>query len=202
MNARVADLIVRLKSGGSTQDRLDAIEMLQELSGDSTKLQQQDLYTKDERGIAILTPAGFAALDRYHEMTDRIEQLIDENDRLRAAHEPGTDRLALLERALHQIKNGCVDDDDRANELFRLTPGELRRIAVDAIAGVGEFAPASPQPPGDDRELLFDLYLEINSTDNAPLIPYGLRESIAMQRLRNVVGEYLKATRPTKGESR
>jgi hypothetical protein len=34
MNTRVPDLIERLKSGGSTQDRLDAIEMLQELSGD------------------------------------------------------------------------------------------------------------------------------------------------------------------------
>lgn len=82
---------------------------------------------------------------------------------------------------------------------------ELARAAPcpQCIHGDGaheETCPLRPaQPPGADRELLFDLWLEINSTDNAPLIPYGLRESIAMQRLRNVVGQYLKTTRPTKG---
>lgn len=81
---------------------------------------------------------------------------------------------------------------------------ELARAAPcpQCIHGDGaheETCPLRPaQPPGADRELLFDLWLEINSTDNAPLIPYGLRESIAMQRLRNVVGQYLKTTRPTK----
>lgn len=44
-------------------------------------------------------------------------------------------RIALLERALHQIKNGCVDYDDVANELFRSSPGEIRRVAMDALAG-------------------------------------------------------------------
>lgn len=53
----------------------------------SHKPQPQELYDRDERGIAILTPAGFAALDRYHEMTDRIEELITENDRLRAGRQ-------------------------------------------------------------------------------------------------------------------
>lgn len=38
-------------------------------------------------------------------------------------------RIAQLELALHQIKNSCVDDDDKANELFRLSPAELRKIA-------------------------------------------------------------------------
>lgn len=44
------------------------------------RLQPQALYTKDKRGVAVLTPAGFAALDRYHEMTDRIEELNQERD--------------------------------------------------------------------------------------------------------------------------
>lgn len=45
-------------------------------------------------------------------------------------------RIAELERALHQIKNGCVDDDDVANELFRSSPAEIRKIAVNALAGL------------------------------------------------------------------
>lgn len=44
-------------------------------------------------------------------------------------------RILVLERALHQIKNGCVDDDDKANELFRCSPREIREIAVNALAG-------------------------------------------------------------------
>lgn len=46
-----------------------------------------------------------------------------------------TGRIVELERALHQIKNGCVDDDDVANELFRSSPGEIRKIANAALAG-------------------------------------------------------------------
>lgn len=41
--------------------------------------------------------------------------------------------LQRLRLALNQIKNSCVDDDDTANELFRLSPAELRKIAVDAL---------------------------------------------------------------------
>lgn len=59
-------------------------------------------------------------------------------------------RIALLERALHQIKNGCVDDGDTANELFRSSPAEIRKIARDALDGVGDFAESSERP----RELV------------------------------------------------
>jgi hypothetical protein len=44
-------------------------------------------------------------------------------------------RVTGLELALNQIKNSCVDDDDEANALFRLSPAELRKIAVAALAG-------------------------------------------------------------------
>lgn len=37
--------------------------------------------------------------------------------------------------ALQQIKNGCVEDGDDANAMFKLQPSELRRIAETAIAG-------------------------------------------------------------------
>ena len=55
---------------------------------------------------------------------------------MREEFERRGDRVARLELALSQIKNGCVDDDDKTNELFRLSPGELRKIAVNALAGV------------------------------------------------------------------
>lgn len=38
MSDPVADLIARLKSGGSTQDRLDAIEMLERLQQENREL--------------------------------------------------------------------------------------------------------------------------------------------------------------------
>lgn len=41
-----------------------------------------------------------------------------------------TDKLV---QALHQIRNGCVDDGDEANETFRLAPQELRAIAEKAL---------------------------------------------------------------------
>lgn len=44
-------------------------------------------------------------------------------------------RITVLERALHQIKNGCVDDDDKVNEWYRSAPSELRKIAIDALNG-------------------------------------------------------------------
>lgn len=50
---------------------------------------------------------------------------------MRKKHE--TDRVAQLELALNQIKNGCVDDGDEENRYFRLSPSELRRIAMEAI---------------------------------------------------------------------
>lgn len=44
-------------------------------------------------------------------------------------------RIAHLELALHQIRNGCVDYDDVANELFRSSPCEIRKICVAALEG-------------------------------------------------------------------
>lgn len=44
-------------------------------------------------------------------------------------------RIAHLERALHQIKNGCVDDDDTVNEWYRSAPKEIRKICLDALEG-------------------------------------------------------------------
>lgn len=43
------------------------------------------------------------------------------------------EKIAELEKALAQIRNGCVDDDDEANELFRASPAELRKIADNAL---------------------------------------------------------------------
>lgn len=44
-------------------------------------------------------------------------------------------RIAHLELALHQIKNGCVDEDDKVNEWYRSAPKEIRRICLDALEG-------------------------------------------------------------------
>jgi hypothetical protein len=46
-----------------------------------------------------------------------------------------TERIAALERALHQIKNGCVDEDDKVNEWYRSAPSEIRKICEIALAG-------------------------------------------------------------------
>lgn len=46
-------------------------------------------------------------------------------------------RVAYLELGLHQIINGCVDDEDEANAYFRLSPAELRRVAQRALDGSG-----------------------------------------------------------------
>lgn len=46
-----------------------------------------------------------------------------------------TCRIAYLELALNQIKNGCVDEDDVANELFRSSPDEIRKLCLKALEG-------------------------------------------------------------------
>lgn len=41
--------------------------------------------------------------------------------------------VAEMRRALRQIINGCVDLDDGYNELFRLWPEEIRKLAKAAL---------------------------------------------------------------------
>ena len=52
----------------------------------------------------------------------------------RAANAILTARVEELERALHQIRNGCVDEGDTANELWRLSPSEIRKIVNEVVA--------------------------------------------------------------------
>lgn len=47
----------------------------------------QQLWETGQKGVLILTPAGMRALEMNIELTDRCEQLIQENDRLRMALE-------------------------------------------------------------------------------------------------------------------
>lgn len=42
-----------------------------------------------------------------------------------------------VERVLAQIRNGCVDDGDEGNALFRLSPGEIRKLISDALGSTG-----------------------------------------------------------------
>lgn len=44
----------------------------------------QPLWTADRKGVMVLTPAGLRALEQNIALTDRCEELIAENDRLRA----------------------------------------------------------------------------------------------------------------------
>lgn len=109
-------------------------------------LQQQELYSKDGRGIAILTPAGFAALDRYHEMTDRIEQLIGENDRLRASQPPvvtpDPEAMGRAVLGVQQFADDYVEgyeqlgEDDQGREGY-YTPSDVERaLILDAVNGL------------------------------------------------------------------
>jgi hypothetical protein len=59
----------------------------------------------------------------------------DQIARLRKLCDQKDARIAELERALHQIKNGCVDEDDKINEWYRSAPSEIRKICETALAG-------------------------------------------------------------------
>lgn len=88
MNDRVADLIVRLKSGGSTQDRLDAIEMLQELSRDRAAVEpgahhykldmlvSKILETHDRAGVAAVVSPILRELDRAIQVVKDYDELL------------------------------------------------------------------------------------------------------------------------------
>lgn len=52
--------------------------------------------------------------------------------------EAAADALERLELGLRQIANGSVDDGDKANELFKLSPGEIRKLALGTIASSGD----------------------------------------------------------------
>ena len=42
---------------------------------------------------------------------------------------------ADVKRLLAQIRNSCVDDGDEANALFKLSPGEIRKLIDSELMG-------------------------------------------------------------------
>lgn len=66
---------------------------------------------------------------RFHTLSERNATEDAQRTLMRAA----ADRIAALELALAQIRNGCVDDGDEANQYFRLCPSELRKIVNDVL---------------------------------------------------------------------
>lgn len=86
---------------------------------------QQALYTHDEHKRAILTPAGFAALDRYHEMTDKLEELIAENALLKS-----TPLGAVSQALICALKHADATTGEGLDALaLRVLAEEIRRLS-------------------------------------------------------------------------
>lgn len=98
------------------------------------KLIAFDLYRKNDLGGHTMAFRKPLVGDEVYLARDADQLLAFANDaaakgeaaRLTAA---GMEmRIAELELALNQIRNGCVDDGDEGNALFKLSPGEIRKL--------------------------------------------------------------------------